>query len=221
MRIAKGIVGKYARLVGLGVMAAMLIGLGGCLRGEHLASLRDRALESSKQRQVEIERLAGALETMAPSHPDRGAFEAALAEAIALRAASDAMARRIEETLAQAESPTDPLSQLVGLIAPWTPEPVRTPLVLGGALAASVLRGWQLRRGLISVAEGIGEAMQSDPAFSERYKMNAGKVRAKQTGLAQKLVDQTLRERLTAPEGEFQAGAPAGSSELHPIVGAG
>lgn len=221
MRIANGIVTNSARLVGLGVLAAMLIGLGGCLNGEHLASLRDRAVESSKQRQAEIERLTGALETMAPTHPDRGAFEVALAEAIALRAASDAMARRIEETLAQADAPTDPVSQLVGLVAPWMPEPVRTPLVLGGALAASVLRGWQLRRGLISVADGIGDAMQSDPAFSERYKMNAGKVRAKQTGLARKLVDQTLHERLTAPAADSQASASEAGLQVHPNSDAG
>jgi hypothetical protein len=80
-------------------------------------------------------------------------------------------------------------------LLPFVPEPVRTPLVLGGALVASLARARQLRAAAASVAKGIQAAMNDDPAFAESFKRHATTFRAIQTASAQRIVDEATGKR--------------------------
>ena len=59
----------------------------------------------------------------------------------------EAAIARVQAVLDETVSPSDPISQLVGWLAPWLPEPVRTPALLGSALLVSVVRGRRLKEG--------------------------------------------------------------------------
>ena len=80
-------------------------------------------------------------------------------------------------------------------VLPFVPEPVRTPLVLGGALVASVLRARQLRVAAASMARGIAAAMNDDPAFAESFRRHATTFRAIQTASAARIVDEATGKR--------------------------
>lgn len=107
----------------------------------------------------------------------------------ALTAAEDHLAR------AQNQPTDDPIAQLVGLAAPWIPEPVRTPLLLGSGLAAALLRARQLKTAARSIAAGIDRAAKTDPALADRLDKHAETIRETQSKSAQRLIEEATGQR--------------------------
>ena len=163
--------------------------LGGCAGFEDVQRFRDEAavLRDDMAREREAwER------TAADAPPESDARS---------RAASGAARARVGERAADAAVNgadalmDDPIGAIVGAVAPWVPEPARTPLVLGGALVAAIVRSQRLKTGLRSVARGIEKAMQTDPEFAAGFRRNAHTFRTIQTPTAQRVVDQTQRQQ--------------------------
>lgn len=96
---------------------------------------------------------------------------------------------------AEAAQSTDPIGSLIGAVAPWLPEPVRTPLVLGGALVLSTARARQLKKGAVSIAASLRRVMADDPQLAEKLREHAGTLRAIQTPTAARIVDEVDTQR--------------------------
>lgn len=180
-------------------MVAACASLGGCVDMDQVQALRDKAasletrLDSDiAQRQATLARLdqAGA----APDDPARQQAAAALESSRASRAAVDAAVKHVDVVLNEAKNPSDPISAGVGALAPFLPEPSRTPVVLGGALLVSLLPARQMKTALVSVAKGLDKAMQTDDAFKQRFQANAGLFRAVQTPAAKRVVDEATSD---------------------------
>ncbi len=177
--------------------ALVLVGLclGACASFEDLARTREQIQTLREQVRADIARLEHAADTLPPDMPEARDAQAALAELHAADGLLTAMLERLDAIVAESEHPSDPISQLVGLIAPWLPEPVRTPALLGSALFVSLWRGHRLKKGFRSVVAGIERAMKDDPDFSKAFRRNAQTFRAIQTPAARRLVDQVQRRR--------------------------
>ena len=89
--------------------------------------------------------------------------------------------------------PSNPIGAILSVLTPWIPEPVRLPLLLGGALAASITRATKLKAGLRSVAKSIDKARQRDPEFESRFAGNTDLIRSIQTPTAMKVIDRAQR----------------------------
>jgi hypothetical protein len=185
-------------LIGVAMVAACA-SLGGCVDMGEVQTLRDKAsaLESRldsdiAQRQATLARLDQA--GVRADDPIRQKAAAELEGSRASRAAVDAAVRQVDLVLNEAKNPTDPISAGVGALAPYLPEPSRTPLVLGGALLVTLLRARQLKGALVSVAKGLDKAMQTDEAFKQRFEANAGLFRAVQTPAAKRVVDEATSD---------------------------
>lgn len=163
----------------------------GCNGVGDLLAMRDRAAELRSQTASRADALSDRLGTLAQDDPARGEVARQLAEAEAATASLDAAIARIDQVAAQAEHPTDPIGQVVGMVAPWIPAPVRASLILGGALVGVGLRARQLRSGMVSIIKGLDRAMKDDEQFANKFKEHAGTFRALQTPLAQRIVDTT------------------------------
>jgi hypothetical protein len=134
--------------------------------------------------------------------PDDPALPALLAQAADARAREQTLAAglaRIDEIIAEAENPTDPVSQTVDAATPLLPVSLRGPLVLGAAALVAVLRAWRLKSGLASVARGLTTAMREDEEFRACFARHANTFRATQTPTAKRVVDEvTAPKRLLA-----------------------
>ncbi len=134
-----------------------------------------------------------------PDHPEAPRIQA---EAAAARAREQALAAgiaRLDEIIAEAVNPTDPISQTVGAASPLLPVSVRGPLILGAAALVAGLRAWRLKSGLASVARGLAAAMREDEEFRACFARHANTFRATQTPTAKRVVDEvTGSKRLLA-----------------------
>lgn len=161
----------------------------GCASFEDLASAREDAVGIRDQLQGDLERLKELAARTPPEDPLSPEIQSQIEEVRAVHSLVAAGVERADHLLAEVQNPSDPLTQAVGLVAPWLPEPARTPALLAGALLAAVFRARQLRQALDSVARGFDRAMKDDPALAEGVKRNAPTLRASQTPLAQRAVD--------------------------------
>lgn len=162
--------------------------LGGCAGFGDVQQFRDQAavLRDDMAREREAWERAAAeapLTSEARAQAEEGAAQARAGEH-----AADAAVHGADALM------DDPIGVVVGAVAPWVPEPARTPLVLAGALVAAVVRGQKLKAGLRSVARGIDKAMQGDPEFAAGFRRNAHTFRTIQTPTAQRVVDQTQKD---------------------------
>lgn len=80
-------------------------------------------------------------------------------------------------------------------IAPFLPQPVQAPLLLGLGLTASLLRAGQLKRALASVAKGIEKAKAEDEGFREAFSRSIPVFRATQTPAAARIIDETTHRQ--------------------------
>ncbi len=183
-------------LLTLLALASLLL-LPACSTLEDLVGLRDRAVVERDRLDDHASTLESQLASTPTNDPARPALEADLAAARTQRDLYNADVDRINQVIAQAQNPTDPIAQAVGLVAPFLPVPARTPLVLGAALLGTVLRMHQLRQGLTSVARGFEIAKRDDPDFNARFAANAPTFRAIQTPLARKLINQVVKGATT------------------------
>lgn len=170
-----------------------LLALPACTTLDELAALRAQAAAQRDRLDQHAANLEAALAGAPPGDPDRPDIEARIAAARAQRDLYSADLQRLDQVIAQAQSPTDPIAQAVGAVAPFLPVPIRTPLILGAALAGTLLRMHQLRQGLTSVARGIEIAKRDDPAFNTQFSANAATFRAIQTPLARRLISRTVK----------------------------
>lgn len=171
------------------LLVVLLLPLSACVSIEELREAQAHAealREGVRQDIADLEQIVAGLPTDDPARHDANA---AIAELQALEAALDAADARIDAVVRESEAPSDPISHLVGAIAPWLPEPARTPILLGSALLVSLWRGHRLKEGFRSVVKGIDRAVKDDAAFSEAFRRNAPTFRASQTPTAQRLVD--------------------------------
>jgi hypothetical protein len=188
-------------LVFAGVLAAAVV-LGACAGLEDAIVLRDRAAEVRGSLEAEVARRQSAIERLDQEgvpgdDPARRAAEGDLSAARASHAAADAAVKQIDAVIAEAQRPTDPISQGVQLISQGLPEPARSPAVLGGALIVTLLRARQLRTALTSVARSIEQAKRDDALFRERFKANAATIRSIQTPAASEFVKSATGQGLS------------------------
>lgn len=97
---------------------------------------------------------------------------------------------RIDELLAEAANPTDPISETAQAAGPLLPPPLRAPVLLGAAALVTALRAWRLKSGLASVARGLAAAMREDEEFRACFARHADTFRATQTPTAKRVVDE-------------------------------
>lgn len=175
------------------LLMAWLVMVPGCSSLEDLVGLRQQAVTERDRLDQQAIDLQSTLGAIPPDDPARPALEAQIAQARAQADLYNRDVQRLDQVLAEARSPTDPIAQAVGVVAPFLPVPIRTPLVLGAALLGTVLRMHQLRQGLTSVARGFEIAKRDDPEFNSRFAANASTFRATQTPLARKLISQVVK----------------------------
>ncbi|MFI4898008.1 MAG: hypothetical protein ACIARR_09300 [Phycisphaerales bacterium JB059] len=173
----------------------------GCADLTHIHELRDRATrarESMLEREIQLEALR---EQYPDQSPEAIEIDASLAQTRALIEALTAATRRIDQTLDEAQRPTDGLTHAARGLGAFLPEPLRLPLLLGAALGATLIRSGQLKKGAISIARSIEKAKQTDGALREAIARNAGTLRTIQTPTARRLVDlaQSGNPRVSLP----------------------
>lgn len=182
-----------ARTLILLLALACLLILPACSTLEDLVGLRSQAAAERDRLDQQAIDLEATLAATPPTDPTRPALEAQIQQT---RAQSDLYTQdisRLDQVIAEAQNPSDPIAQAVGVVAPFLPVPIRTPLVLGGALIGALLRAHQLRQGLTSVARGFEIAKRDDPDFNARFAANAHTFRATQTPLARKLINTAIK----------------------------
>lgn len=193
----------FARRVGIAGVCAVVWLMGGCLDAAGVERFRNDLAQVSQDLadrevawQMEIDRLksSGAVE----ADPVLREARAGLAEAGVARAATDAAIARLDQVVADATSPTSDVGRTVGVVAPLLPGPLRTPLLLGSALVLALARAWQLKRGLVSVVQGIQRAINDDKTFAARFRENANTFRIAQTPAAQRIVNEVKRDSFLA-----------------------
>lgn len=184
-------------LKGLGLVVVALcanLGLGGCADLTGAGALRDQLDAMREQSRADLDSWEQRLADARASEGDQGvirAAETAVAVSRARHAALDAAIAGTDAVLHEAREPSDPIGHVVGWVAPWLPEPVRTPMVLGAAALAGFGRARQLKRGMTSIAVSLREAMNQDEAFARNFKDKADILRAIQTPTARRVVDET------------------------------
>jgi len=175
----------------------LLASVPACTTVTDVETFRDRAAEARSAIAAEADRLESLLARLPETAPERPHAEAALAEAAARVAALDAALLRLEQVLAEAREPTDGLTRAAELLSGILPEPFAAPVLLGGALAATLLRARQLKSGAASIARSIEIATAADPALAERFRAHASTLRATQTATARRIVDEIQRPATT------------------------
>ncbi len=183
---------KRAVLGGV-VLAAGL--LGGCVDMAAVETMRQSAAQARDDLAGQVEALESLRETFPDGSPEAADADALAAAASAKVAAIEAAIARIDQTLAEANNPSDGLTRAAQGVSPLLPEPVRLPLVLGAALAATLLRAGQLKRGAASMARSINKALESDGEFRQAFARHADTLRSIQTRTAQRIVDQASAKR--------------------------
>ncbi len=195
----------WARWV-MGVMlmagVALSAGLGGCEGLPDAVALRDRAGSLREVARAEVVAQRGVVEQMrqAGADPDSPGMRDAAAVLVQMEAHAktlDAAVGELDALIAEASDPTHPISEGVELISRSLPEPLRSPVVLGGALLAMAVRANRLRAALASVAHSIEKAKQNDEQFRRSFKENASTIRSIQTPTARSIVDAATSQGFT------------------------
>jgi len=188
---------RYTRTIAASLLILVLSFLAlsplqGCASlGESVAqieSARDQAARVRDRTNAEIDELALMRESI-PDGSDRAApLDAALSRLRTKAAALDAAIEHADQTLDNAQNPSDPLTLGAQALSPWIPAPLQAPLVLGAALAAALARSGALRRDAKSIVESIDHAKRKSPAFREALDGSADAIRSIQTRGARTLV---------------------------------
>lgn len=176
----------------LRALAACVLGaacLSGCVDTRAVEQVRADAMALRERLDERARHWDEALAGVPEGDPIKPHIEAEAAQAQAALGALDAGIARIDQVLAEAAKPTDPLTETVGAASPLVPPPVRGPLMLGAAALVVGLRAWRLKAGLTSVARGIQVAMREDEEFRTCFRKHADTFRATQTPTAKRVID--------------------------------
>ncbi len=168
----------------------------GCSGMGELASARDSAVRIRADLAQTIAAAEAHLASLPETDPTRDSLARSLASSIASRDAVDAAIRQIDLLVDEATHPTDSLTLGLQAVGQSLPEPVRAPLLLGGALLVTLMRAGRLKAALVSVAKSIEKAKQTDEAFGERFRANAATIRSVQTPTAQRIIDEATKDTL-------------------------
>lgn len=167
-------------------LLALLTLAPGCATLEELAGFRDRVSERRDDTAARLHALSARRDALAPDDPRRERLDAAIALLSADRDTMDAALRRLDELGKRADTP-DPIADAIGAVAPWLPEPVRTPALLLGGLGAALLRGSRLKQSAVSIARSIEQAARRDPELRQRLESHREQIEAAQTKTARRL----------------------------------
>lgn len=189
-----GRIGRIVAGVAAGVVMVAVVAAGGCADLGEVVAARDAASSVSHtlhQNALGHEQAAGAL----PEGDPRAAHllqQAARARARA--AVLDDAVRQVNLVLDEAQDPTSPISAATSAAAPFLPPPVGAGLLLGGALAATLMRAGKLKAALESVVRGIETAKKDDAEFRTRFQEHANTFRTIQTPAARRVVDEITHD---------------------------
>lgn len=170
----------------------------GCGGLPQLVFARDQADAASRALSQRIADLEATLGTIPSDDPRRTELESMLAETRLWAEQAHRGVALADEVIAESETPTGPISSVVGALTPWIPEPARTPLVLGAALLTTLWRHRQVRSASDSIIASIDRVVQDDAAFANKLKEHAHAVRSIQTPLARRMVDRVQARRTRA-----------------------
>jgi hypothetical protein len=181
----------------LAVLGLLVVGssLAGCVDTAQLQAFRTDLVQLKGDLHQEAENLQEQLAQLDPTHPLHADVRAALSRARAKEAAATAAVEQADLVLTRATDPQSPVAQTVNQLAPWLPAAAQLPLALGIALAASLGRAVQLKRGMISIAQGFQKALEEDEAFAARFREHANTFRTIQTRTARRVVDEATSDR--------------------------
>lgn len=177
------------------VAVALSTMLAGCVSPDQLQAVRDEAASLRDALAQDEARWAGLTDTLDPADPLHADASAQQALAAARRQLLDAALAQLDLVLQRANNPDEPISQSSQLLAPLLPASWQLPVILGGALAGTILRASQLKQALASVARGIEAARRADPQFDQQFLAHANTFRATQTPTARRVIDETTHDR--------------------------
>jgi len=181
------------------LLAITLVPLGaapGCadFTPDDARAFRDQAAHVRDDLAARAGELEALRETYPEGTPERADLEAAIDGAAAKAAALDAAISRMDLVLAEADAPTDGLAVAARDLGAYLPEPARLPLLLAGALGATLLRARQLKKGAGSIARSLSTAMKGDPELQTAVARNADTLRTIQTPTARRIVDEHTKD---------------------------
>lgn len=183
--------GKVVRwIVGMLATISLVSTVGGCADLDAARTFRADAAGLREALDAQAARWQETLDALPPDDPARAAIESERAQSAAAVAALDAGLARVDQIIAEASQPTDPLTQTVGAASPLLPMSVRGPLLLGAAAVVAGLRAWRLKTGLASVARGFSAALREDEEFRACFSRHANTFRATQTPTAKRVIDE-------------------------------
>jgi hypothetical protein len=184
------------RITRAGILAAALcLGVAGCSSLDDAQAFRSRAAELQQQFHAESEAWQDRLEHTDPHDAGAADTRAALARARAKESAAAAAVEQVDQVIHDATSPDSPTGQTIGAVAPFLPEPLRLPILLGSALVFSLARAAQLKRGMSSIAQGLQKVIDEDDQFAGRFRAHANTFRSIQTRTAKRVVDEATADR--------------------------
>ena len=158
----------------------------GCASLADLAGFREEVSAKRDTAEARLDTLIARRDALPASDPRRESLDAAIALLSSNRDTMDTALRRIDELAASTDTP-DPIAEAVGAVAPWLPEPVRTPALLLGGLGAALLRGTRLKQSAISIARSIEQAAERDPELRARLEAHRTEIEAAQTKSARRI----------------------------------
>lgn len=170
----------------------------GCSGMPQVVFARDQADALASALEQRIQTLESTLQIIPSDDPERPGVEAMLADTRRWAGEVRQAVAFADQVIAESKTPSGPISSAVGAIAPWIPEPARTPLVLGAALVTTLLRHRQVRAASASIIASIDHALQDDEAFAKQFKGHADTLRSIQTPLARRMVDEVQARRTKA-----------------------
>jgi outer membrane murein-binding lipoprotein Lpp len=185
--------GSWGRLVCcIGAVLTMLV-LTGCIDQAQLIALRDQAQSVRTELGAEVTRLDQ--NTAEPGINDeiRLSSADAAAQLRARLADLDAGIAGLDRIITSEQNPELLWGTVTDSVVPLLPEPLRSPMLLLGALGLALARAAQLKRAAGSIAKGIAKASEKDDEFRSVFDRNADTFRALQTPAAKRIVDEKVR----------------------------
>lgn len=197
-RISHRLVARYVFPVVLlmATLAASVLLLPGCGGIGDLAPARMSAVRVRDDLSATIRSAEELLATLPEADPRRESLMVDLESTRASRDAVDAAIRQIDLLVSEVHSPTDSLTLGLKAVGESLPEPVRAPLLLGGAILVMAVRANRLKAALVSVAKSIEKAKQADETFEQRFRAHAATIRSVQTPTAQRIIDEATKDTL-------------------------
>tara|TARA_R110002072_G_scaffold42064_5_gene117621 strand:- start:66880 stop:67473 length:594 start_codon:yes stop_codon:yes gene_type:complete len=190
---------NFKNTLGLSIVIVLMTLLGGCadMQGAlaQTTHWRDQAKMLETDLQAQLETLETNQATIDPASPAGAFLESTIEHANEKIGLLNAAIAQADAVISEAQNPSDPLTVAAESLTPWVPAPIQGPLVLGAALAASLMRSRNLKQSAASIIQSIEHTLNSDPEFKQRFVENANTIRKIQTPGARKLIDRTVKKK--------------------------